>query len=169
MHFIGKVQDDLTGVSKRSPVIRPHKSPRTWIMVVDQHIARIFEKTGKGLEPIGEAIPDLMPKPEITNHSVGRTANSGDSSIRSKLEPHMNQSQEKNLAFIHQISDWLDKAVWQDAFDRIVIIAAPRTLGYLRNVLKREVHARIVAEINKDLTKFDVAALQDELKKIIWF
>lgn len=169
MHFTGKVQDNIAGASKRSPVMRPHKSPRTWIMVVDHHITRIFAKNGNSLEAIGEAIPDLMPKPEINNNSVGRTSSPGDSSIRSKLEPHMNQSQQENLAFIHQISDWLDKAVWQDAFDRIVIIAAPKTLGNLRNVLKREVHARIVAEINKDLTKFDVPALQDELKKIIWF
>lgn len=169
MRFTGKVQNDLSTVEKRSPVVRAQKSPRTWILVVDQHIARIFAKNGNAIEPIGEAIPDLIPKPEISNHTVGRASNSADGTIHSKLEPHMNQSQQENLAFIHQISDWLDKAVWQDAFDRVVIIAAPKTLGHLRNILKREVHARIVAEINKDLTKFDVPALQDELKKIIWF
>jgi len=169
MHLTGKVQSDLTSFSKRSPVIRPTKAPRTWIMVADHRIARIFEKSGKGLEAIGEAIPDLMPKPEINNDSMGRTVSAGDGNLHSKYEPRMNESQQENLAFIHQISDWLDKAVWQDAFDRIVIIAAPKTLGNLRSVLKREVHARIVAEIDKDLTKLDVSALQNELKKIIWF
>lgn len=169
MRFTGKVQAEQNSVIKRSPVMRPHKAARTWVMVVDKSIARIFAKNGNNLEVIGEAIPDLIPKPEITNHSVGRAANSSDGTIHSKLEPHMNQSQQENLAFIHQISDWLDKAVWQDAFDRIAIIAAPKTLGHLRQILKREVHARIVAEINKDLAKFDVPALQEELKKIIWF
>ena len=33
------------------------QAPRTWVMVIDQHIARIFEKNGKVLEAIGEASP----------------------------------------------------------------------------------------------------------------
>ena len=49
------------------------------------------------------------------------------------------------------------------------LVAAPKTLGDLRKVMKQQVHARVIAEINKDLTKLDIRALQEELKKIIWF
>ncbi len=169
MNLTGKVQSDLKKISRRSPVVRPYKVPRTWVMVVDQKIARIFAKNEKGLEPIGIASPDLQAQPLITNKSVGRVVGSSGKSVHHKYEPHMNESRQQHLAFVYQLSEWLDKAVWEDAFDRIVLVAAPKTLGHLRRVLKQQVHARVIAEINKDLTKLDDRALQEELKKLVWF
>lgn len=169
MNLTGKVQNDLKNFSKRSPVVRPYKTPRTWVMVIDQHIARIFEKNGKVLEAIGEASPDPVTETGITNKSVGRVVSSSGQSTHHKYELHMNESRQQRLSFVEQISDWLDRAVWQDAFDRIILVAAPKTLGDLRKVLKRQVHARVIAEINKDLTKLDIRALQEELKKVVWF
>jgi protein required for attachment to host cells len=70
---------------------------------------------------------------------------------------------------VHELSDWLDKAVQEDAFDQLVLVAPPQTLGELRKVLKPSVHARILAELNKDLTKMNKLALQEELTKTVWF
>ena len=81
----------------------------------------------------------------------------------------MNESRQEILLFAHQISDWLDKAVWEDAFDRLVLVAAPQILGELRHIMKHPVHARVIAEINKDLTKMNERDLREELLKILWF
>jgi protein required for attachment to host cells len=168
MNLTGRVQSDLKSFSKR-PVVRPNWIPRTWIMIIDRHIVRIYEKNKKGLEPIGMALPDMAGKPEITNKSVGRVVSSSGESAHHKYEPHMNESQQEDLSFVHQISDWLDKAVWEDAFDRLILVAPPKILGNFRKVMNQPVQTRIIAEINKDLTKLNERDLREELKKIIWF
>jgi protein required for attachment to host cells len=170
MKMTGKIQDNLKEFSSKPLITRPYKIPRIWVMVADQHIARIFEKVEKKrLESIGEAHPDLLEKAEISNKSLGRVASSGGGSVHHKYEPHMNAGRQESLSFVHELSDWLDKAVQEDAFDQLVLVAPPQTLGELRKVLKPPVHARILAELNKDLTKMNKLALQEELTKTVWF
>lgn len=169
MKLTGKIQSELKGFSKEIRLGRPNKSRRTWILVADHHIARLFEKGEKGLISIGEASPDTAAKTEISNKSVGRVASSGGGGVHHKYEPHMNESRHDSLAFVYQLSEWLNKSVWEGAFDRLVLIAAPQALGELRKTLKQPVQARIIAEINKDLTKMNERDLLEELTKIIWF
>jgi protein required for attachment to host cells len=51
---------------------------------------------------------------------------------------------------------------------RLVLIAAPQTLGELRKILSKPVQMRIVTEVDKDLTKMSDKDLQVELEKIVW-
>ena len=167
MNITGKIQDE--SFSRDSALLRPYKAHRTWVMVIDQHIARLFEKKEKELVPIGNVFPDAKENIEITNKSIGRVSSSAGRSIRHKYEPHMNESRQQRLTFAIQISAWLDKAVYENAFDRIILAASPKTLGDLRKVIKRPVQDRIFAEINKDLTKLDVYALHEMIEKTILF
>jgi protein required for attachment to host cells len=168
MNLTGRIHDDLKGFSTRPPV-RPYKVPRTWVMVVDLHIARLFERHERSLEPIGTAIPDPTENAELRNKTVGRNFSSANGSIHHKYEPHMNESREQSLVFARQISVWLDQAVRADAFDRLVLIAAPRILGDLRKMVSQPVHERIFAEINKDLTKSDLRIIEEELERTVFF
>ena len=165
MNLTGKIQNE--GFSKRPVTVGSHKVHRTWVIVIDQHIARLFERNERGLEPIGIIQPDPKENMELTNKSVGRVSSSAGKSIRHKYEPHMNEGRQERLSFARQISDWLDKAVYENAFDRIIIAAPPKTLGDLRKVIKRPVQDRIFGEINKDLTKLDVQDLNKEIEKAV--
>ncbi len=169
MKLTGKINDDLKGFARNPRTTRPWKTSRVWVLVADQHIARMFEKGENGLVSIGEAVPAPFAETEMADQSTGRVISSGANTLHHKYEVHMNARRQESLSFVHQVSQWLDKAVWADAFDRLVLVAPPQTLGELRKALTREVHARVIAEINKDLTKLSEEKLLENLTKIVWF
>ena len=169
MKLTGNIAQRHSGGGKDDVPPGAHKKPLIWILVADKHIVRLFKKNGHGVEAFGEITPDVVERKEINNKSVGRTISSSSGSIHHKYEPHMNKSRKESLSFVHEISAWLDKSMKENAFDRLVLVAAPQTLGDLRKLLTRPVHSRVVAEVDKDLTKLSRDDLQAELEKIVWF
>lgn len=153
--------------SNNSPV--PHKKPIIWILIADRHVARLFRKNGHGIESFVEIRPTPRETKEITNKTVGRAISSCSGTIHHKYEPHMNESRKEDSFFVREIADCLDEPAKNNAFDRLMLVAAPRTLGELRKIMSAPVQARIVAEVDKDLTKMNERALQAELEKIVWF
>jgi protein required for attachment to host cells len=87
--------------------------------------------------------------------------------VHHKYEPHFGASQYQELFFTHQLAQWLEVAVNENAFDRLVLIAAPRTLGNLRKSLSKRVHAHVVAEISKVMTKHTEEMLCKELSHVL--
>lgn len=147
-----------------------HKTPRIWILIADNHLARIFRKPERHLELIAEAEPsETRGKEAIPNNAIGRVVSSSGKSVRHKLEPHMAPGEKEAQSFVHDIAAWLDEAVRENAFDRMILIAAPKMLGELRKALSGAIQNRIVAEVNKDLTKMPLGDLEEELEKIVWF
>lgn len=80
-----------------------------------------------------------------------------------EIEPSKEQSH------AHGIAAWLEEKAIKGDFDRFVLVACPYMLDELRKAFTSSVHARIVAELNKDLTKMNDADLRAELGKILWF
>ncbi len=166
MKFKNKIVEETLKV--QSPAAH-HKVPRIWIVVADQRIARIFRKNGDGLELIGEALPTKTERKKgMPDNSMGRVISLG-GSPRHKLTPHLEPGRHDAQIFAHDLSVWLENAVRNDLFDRLVLVAAPKTLGDLRQRLSKSVQSRVTAEVNKELTKFSEKALQEELKEIVWF
>ncbi len=171
MKLKGKiVESDLSDLNKEEYSSGHHKIPRIWIVVADSAGARIFKKNSHGLELIGEATPKKTEREKGTpNRSLGRISSSGGASIHHRLEPHLPPGRHDATTFTHDLSQWLEQAVQENAFDRLVLVAAPKTLGDLRKQLGEHVQARIMAEVNKELTKMPEKALLEELKEIVWF
>ncbi|MBI3440210.1 MAG: host attachment protein [Proteobacteria bacterium] len=147
----------------------PHKIPRIWVIVADRHIARVFSKRGDDISQVAKIVSQATKDPKMTNKSLGRVIGSSGSAVHHKYEPHMNESHKGEITFAHEISAWLDAEAGKETFDRLVLIASPHMLGELRKTISQHVYARIVAELNKDLTKMSEAALRAELGKILWF
>ncbi|MBI3440812.1 MAG: host attachment protein [Proteobacteria bacterium] len=167
MQLTGKIATgDLRDFGEMQLSASHHKIPLVWVIVADEHIAKIFRKNGPHLECLGEASPDLN-HVSLTNKSVGRVVSSGGGVIHHKYEPHAKASQHQGFFFTLRLAQWLDTAVNDNAFDRLVLVAAPRMLGNLRKSLSKRVRARVIAEINKDLTKHPEAALRQELANVI--
>lgn len=151
--------------SKKTLTVVPHKEPRVWIAVADNRILRIFEKKGKRLTLSEEVKPHGHRKKILADSAVGRVSSSSRSGPRHKLEPHLNKAHKEQKAFAQDIATFLDGAVRAEAFDRLIIAAAPKTLGEIRQTLSRKVNARVIAEVSKDLTKMNGTALRAELEK----
>ena len=146
-----------------------HKIPRVWIVVADQRVARIFKKSNSHLELIGEALPTHRQRAKgMSDDSMGRVT-SLHASAHHKLIPPQEPGRQDEMNFAHDLSAWLEEAVQSDLFDRLILAAAPRTLGDLRPRLHKTVQDRVIAEINKELTKMNERQLFEELKEIVWF
>lgn len=95
-----------------------------------------------------EAAPDLaeLPTPALdeSNHSGGggrHRSTASDPSPRQMLED----------AHAAAVAEWLNQQVAGHAIERLVVIAAPRTLGELRHHYAKPVTQVLIGEVAKDL------------------
>ena len=65
--------------------------------------------------------------------------------------------------FARRAADALDEVVRHGKAETIVVVAPPRTLAELRERFSSPVKQRIIAEIDKDLTKHPVAEIEKHL------
>jgi protein required for attachment to host cells len=171
MKLTGKLFDEgLSAFTQKPALINGRQTPRLWVLVADSNLARFYKKTGSQIELIGEAEPaQASIEAEINNKTMGRMVSAAGSTVYHKFEPHMEEARQDEIQFSRQISNFLEEAEAADTFDRLIVIAAPRTLGDLRSNFNKPLKSRIVAEVDKDLTKLKDKDLEQALEKIIWF
>ena len=131
------------------------KPTRTYILVADGARARLLLSEGRG-KPLNE-VPgsdiriDLKPDQELSAERPGRVHESANVS-RHAIERDDLHRREKER-FAQSLAEGLDKRLANREYDRLVIAAAPETLGVIRAALSDKVRAVILAEVAKDLTK----------------
>jgi protein required for attachment to host cells len=139
--------------------------PNTWILIADGGRARLLEQDRKSrtFKPVSERefVGSRAQSKEIASDRPGRTfdsggrGQSGDASAhgRHAMEPSSDPQRHAEYEFARDLSEHLEKAANRHRFDHLVLVAAPKILGDLRNLLPKTVHGKIVAEVSKDLTK----------------
>jgi protein required for attachment to host cells len=149
--------------------------PTTWILIADGGRARLFEqeRAARAFKPVAERdfFGTTAQSKEIASDRRGRTFDSsgrgqpGDvgGHGRHAMEPSTAPQRYAEYEFARELRDYLEKAANEHRFDRLVLVAAPKILGDLRALLPKPVQTRIVAEVNKDLTKVPTAALGPHL------
>lgn len=65
--------------------------------------------------------------------------------------------------FAAEAAEMLKKRALANAFEKLIIVAPPRTLGELRKHYHKEVESRLMAEIDKDLTGHPVDQIEQAL------
>ena len=139
------------------------KPIKTWILVADGEHARFLMNTGpgKGLDdaPIAEMEVDIPPSRDIVSDRPGRSFDSHGQG-RHAMEPYQYRRFEEER-FANDVAKILDEAATSGAFDRLVLVAPPKTLGDLRKHLGDVAGKRVHGEIDKDL----VQASEDVLRK----
>jgi protein required for attachment to host cells len=167
MRLTGKITEtDLKDIDRVRISAEHHKIPRVWMVAADNRVAKIFRKNNGHLEFLGEAAAEKT-LADLTNDTVGRSISAASNTVHHKYEPHMAERNQESIAFTQQLAQWLDTAVRENACDRLVIAAAPQTLGNLRKSLSKRVQKHVTAEINKDLTKHPEPSLRAELSEVI--
>jgi protein required for attachment to host cells len=139
--------------------------PTTWILIADGGRARLLEQDRKSLtfKPVAERefFGTTAQSKEIASDRPGRTFDSGGRGQpgdagghgRHAMEPSTDPHRHAQYEFARDLSEHLEKAANKGGFDHLVVVAAPKILGDLRNLLPKTVHGKIVAEVDKDLTK----------------
>jgi len=140
--------------------------PTTWILIADGAKARVLEQDrhSRTFKPAFEQeyFGSTARSKEIASDRPGRTFDSGGQGRHAK-EPSTDPQRHAEYAFARDLSHRLEEAANTRRFDRLVIAAAPRTLGDLRELLPPAVKAKVVDEIDKDLTNVPLADLGKHL------
>ena len=146
--------------------------PKTtiWVLIADGTRARLLGyKGGKvALKPAmtQEFIGTNLPSRAIASDRAGRALGS-DRSASHAVQPRTDPHRHEEEAFAREIADTLEKARKRKAFDQLIVVAPPKTLGDLRAAFTKPLQARIKAELNKDLTTVPVHALPKHLGSVL--
>ncbi len=92
------------------------------------------------------------PARDIVTDKPGRGFRSAGSAARHAFEPPHDVQKMQKHAFVRRLADVLDSDRADGAFERLVLVAPPRTLGELRSLLSPRVSEAVACEVAKDLT-----------------
>jgi protein required for attachment to host cells len=145
----------------------------TWILIADGARARVLAQARDfaPLEPAFEQeefTGSTAQSREIASDRPGRSFDSGGQG-RHAMEPPTDPQRYAKYTFARELATRLEEAAHAGRFARLVLVAAPKTLGDLRELLPGVVKAKIVAEIDKDLTKVPGPELAKHLAPVLKF
>ena len=136
----------------------------TWVFIGDGQKALFLRNDGDAttLNLKAERVfaEDNPPAHEQGADHPGRAVKSG--GRRSSMEMTDYHELEKHH-FAQRSAAAMEKIVRDRNVKALIIVAPPRTLADLRDAFHPDVKSRIVAEINKDLTKHTVADIERHL------
>ncbi|QFT59437.1 Protein required for attachment to host cells [Sulfitobacter sp. THAF37] len=137
----------------------------TWVLIADGEKALFLVNQTDGEDPYLEVFreeeQENPPNREQAANRRGRF-NDGPSVHRSAVQD-TDWHQLAKDRFASDLADILYRKAHQGAFDRLVVVAPPNTLGELRNEVHKEVADKIVAEVPKTLTNHPI----DEIEKLV--
>jgi protein required for attachment to host cells len=93
-------------------------------------------------------------RPGRSFSSVGAGRSSVQQTDWHKVEEHR---------FAHEVAAILEKVVRERGVETLVVVAPPRALADLRKSFHPDVKRKIIAEIDKDLTKFPIDQIEKHL------
>ncbi len=148
------------------------RSPTTWVVVADGQQAQIYRlaAAGQALEPIADgalssASAQLRPR-DLSTDRPGFNVVGGSGKVHS-FEPRVDVHRLEQDRFAQSVADRLNAAAAAGSFDRLVIAAAPKTLGALRAALDGTASKRVIGELSKDLMKIAAHDLLGHLADVL--
>jgi protein required for attachment to host cells len=131
------------------------KPVRTYILIADGARAHLLLSEGRG-KPLTEAPGSdlrqtLKPDHELHNDRPGRVHESANVARHAIERDDLHRR--KKERFAQSLAKDLDKRLANSEYDRLVIAAAPETLGVIRSALSEKVRSVVLGEVAKDLTK----------------
>lgn len=144
------------------------KYPRknTWALLADGGNATIIKnltlQSFDGIINRETTHPDIS---DIMSDRAGRTFSSNGSG-RSAMELHSDPVRENEIAFAKELLAELDQYYRDDQLQQLIVIAAPRTLGDIRQHMPAELKDIVVFESDKNLTHLPQEKLVFTINKL---
>lgn len=143
-------------------------SRTTWVVVADGARARILsgDPAKGGLESV---MPELVGRgrekgAELMADRPGRSLDSSQVGNRHAMEPPTDPKEVEKQRFARELASTLEAADKEGRFDRLLLVAPPKMLGELRDVLSQKIKEKIYKEVDKDLTWVSVHELPGHLR-----
>jgi protein required for attachment to host cells len=137
------------------------------VVVADERDATFFDltKPQAPLEARGSLHNDsARPDRELETDRPGRRFG-GTHGNRHAVDGERSTQRHETELFAKQVCQALDGARTRHEFDRLVIIAAPRMLGMLREALPAPCQAVVAAEVAKDFSLDQIDSIRDAVPR----
>jgi protein required for attachment to host cells len=139
---------------------------RTWVVVADSAVARVFVVPGNG-EPMRELETFAHPEArlavrELTSDLPGRAFDSvggGRHGMQSKVGP----KEQEAISFARFVADRIESGRTGHEYERLVLVAAPAFLGHLRAALDTDTRRLVAGELDHDYVKMGPADIRKHL------
>lgn len=136
----------------------------TWVAVADGEKALILKNEDTDARPALRVLSATeIDNPPARAQGASRPGRMNDGRAGGARKSSFDETDFHRLAetqFARELSARLNRAALSDAFDRLIIIAPPATLGELRLHYHTALKARLTAEIDKDLTGSPVEEIE---------
>ena len=146
------------------------KPTRTWVLIADGARARILGHLGPGhgLTALDGLTfnGDHSATHDLVSDRQGRSFSSVGPG-RSAIEAHTDPHRDLKTKFAKRLAEVLTNGLEQNAYDRLVIVAAPATLGDLRAAITDRVRSKVVGEVAQDLTKIPNGEVATHLAHVL--
>ena len=137
----------------------------TWILVADGEKALFLKNLTDGEDPNFELVTkEEQENPKDYDQSANKPGRMQDTGVQQLSA--LDDTDWHELAkerFADDMADMLYSLAHKGAYKRIVLVAAPKILGEMRDKLHKEVSSKVVGEVPKTLTNHPV----DEIERIV--
>ncbi len=138
-----------------------------YALVADGAKALLVKNVGTAFEPelevVRREVQDNPPAREQGSDRPGRMPDPGQGQRSAVQDTDWHQLAEDRFAA--GIAELLGKLAQQGAFDEIILVAPPRALAALREKMPKVLSARVVAEIDKDLTGLPLDKMAERIRE----
>ncbi|HVV31765.1 MAG TPA: host attachment protein [Vitreimonas sp.] len=127
------------------------KSPRTWVVVVDAHSARFFERSTRAKHVVEKSELALTAPPRPKQRARAPRVHESVGPMRHRIEARTPPRVAQEKVFLEAVAGELKRHADANAFDQLIISAPPRAVGMLKPVLAPSVRTRLKDFWTKDL------------------
>lgn len=144
------------------------RKPKTAFATFDGAAARAFlyERAEKRLTALPGFPMTGKKKPEFSDRK-GRLFSSADDR-RSAAEPPSDPEKLLEREFVAEVARKLEDLKARKTFDRLIVAAGPRALGFWREIAAKELAASVKIELASDYAHLDETALLPLVENAFW-
>lgn len=136
-----------------------------WVLIADGEKALFLKNLTDAENPHLEVVrKEEQDNPKDIDQSANRPGRKQDTGVGQVSA--MDDTDWHELAkerFAAELADLLYRQAHRHQFEKIVIVAPPKTLGELRNKLHKEVADKVIAEVPKTLTNHPLDEIEAQL------
>ena len=142
-----------------------HVPPNACVVVVDGRKSLFFRNEGDAEYP-NLVVEDQHAQADLADRDQKSDAAGRSSSPQGAAQSSMGETdfhQQEEDRFAAATAELLKKRALNHEFEKLIIVAPPKTLGELRKHYHKEVESKIVGELAKDLTGHPVPDIEKAL------
>lgn len=144
--------------------------PNLRILIADGSVARLIEQDpeSRAFHALSEVAFETTAAPsrEIAADRPGRSFDSAGPG-RHAMEPTTDPHRHAKREFVRNVADWLEDLYNRGELGPLILVAAPQALGDFRDLLPDQVRAKVMAEVDKDLTPLPTSELGTHLDPVM--